>query len=112
VSRGPGVVQLYIRDQITSRQECIPVVVLAKMYAEDRGLDDSRHLRSSCRRAAANLIDSGAIRGWELRCPTRLFADGTAGNYRWAFCVAPADMEITEKDEHGARVIMALMGAR
>jgi hypothetical protein len=112
VSRGLGIVQRYIRDQVTRRRELISLVVLAKYYAEDNGRRDTRYLRSSFRRAAAGLVKSGELKGWELQCPTRRYADGSMGSYRSIFCVAPVDMAITEKDEHGARVSMALIGAR
>jgi len=109
MSRGHGKVERYILDQVTRRQELIPTAVLAHLYDKDNA---TPHLRSSFRRAATKLVEAGEVKGWELQCPTRSFLDGTLGSYRWTFCVAPADMEITGDDEHGARVIMALIGGK
>ncbi len=110
MSRGPGTIQAYLITTVDSRKELIPIPMLALMYAKDHGVEYTPHLRSSFRRAAGKLVRAGNLKGWELQCPTRIFGDGTMGSYRWTLCVAPKWMEITPEDEHGAQVLMGLIG--
>lgn len=107
MSRGHGKIERYIIETVNRRQELTALIVMAKQYAGER---PTPHLRSSFRRAAAKLVDSGEIVGWEIFAPTREYANGEFGSWRWVLCVGPAGMEeVSEKDEEAARLGMALL---
>ena len=109
MSRGHGNVERYILDMVLQRKELIPVPVLAAYYARDNSIDNTPHLQSSFRRAAAKLADSGEVDKREVNLPTRQHAKGSSGDWRWVACVSPPDMAIGDSDMMGAAYAMVLL---
>jgi len=111
MGRGPGAVQRFILEKVEHRQECIPLIVLAKWYARDNDLEDTPHLRSSFRRAADGLHRDDKITRRILSLPTQP-ADGDkpAGHWRWVYCVTPQDFELSDSRLMGAAYAMVILG--
>jgi hypothetical protein len=113
MSRGHGEVERYILEMVGRYQKLIPTVVIAEYYAA--GVEVTPHLRSSVRRAANRLAQSGEVIGWEVRAPTRRYLDGRGwamGAHRWVFCVGPPGLEVTTEDEQDALTAMFNMVMR
>jgi hypothetical protein len=98
MSRGPGSAQRFVLDQVAKRpNELIALPVLAYLYASERGVEVTPHLRSSLRRAIARLYAEDEIVASELWVPTAIDQDGQWINNRWAVAVGHPDLEIYEE---------------
>lgn len=111
MSRGHGRIQDFIVEQVVptsddERDIAIPIPLLAVRYANRYGIDDTRHLRASIRRAANRLATDGAIQLGNVLVPTRTLIDGQPSAYRWILVVAPPGTEWSPDHDSAAQRMM------
>jgi hypothetical protein len=98
MSRGHGDLQRFILEQVSAhRDEAHPIPVLAHFYARERGISDTRTLRSSLRRAANRLHEQGEVALCDVLVPTRWLQPREDGQerpsaWRVTLCVAAAEV--------------------
>jgi hypothetical protein len=86
-----------------------PVPVLAWAYADKFGVEDTRHLRASMRRAVNRLSDEGAVTAADVLVPTRwLVDDERPYAWRWTLAVTAPGVEWNAELDSSAAVWMSI----
>jgi hypothetical protein len=73
--------------------QAYPTPVIAAMYADTFGVENTPHLHASVRRAIRSLEAAGDVQAEEVMLPTRVMADMSMSSRRWSLCVSSLGLE-------------------